>query len=81
MKKEALLSLVVALVVEIILYIPMGKVWTTLFKTIGSIPDKLGVEMPITWWIGLKALEFFVVYFIIFIIIGIIFNLSSSYNE
>lgn len=77
-REEALISLVIAIIIEAILFVPMGTVWTELFKAIGSIPDIIGVEMPITWWIGLKALEFLAVYSIVFIIMGIFYNVSSS---
>ena len=75
---NGLKSLIIALVVEIVLFIPMGTIWTKLFKAIGSLPDIVGVEMPITWWIGLKLVEFLAIWGIVFIIIGIISNVSSS---
>lgn len=33
-------------------------VWTTLFESIAKVGDITNVQLPITWWIAVKAVEF-----------------------
>lgn len=80
-KEEALISLVIAIIIEAILFVPMGTVWAELFNGILKIGDIVDVELPLMVGIAIFVVQFIVTYFIIFLIIGLILGLASSRRE
>lgn len=80
MKWEAIASLIMSIIIEAVLFVPMGKVWTELFDAIFKIGEILDVELPLGYVIAVKAVEFCIVYFIVFLIISLIIQLFRSNN-
>ena len=76
-KEEALISLIIAIIIEAILFVPMGTVWTELFNGILKIGDIVNVELPPMVGIAIFVVQFVVTYCIIFLIIAFILGLAS----
>ena len=74
-KEEALVSLVISIFIEAILFIPMGTVWSGLFDQVFKIGEILNIELPIFVVIAILVGQFIVTYLIVFYLIALILGL------
>lgn len=58
MKVEVIVSSIISIIIDIIISPYTNMVWTTLFQSVAKIGEVTKVQLPITWWIAVKIVEF-----------------------
>ncbi len=58
MKVEVIVTSIISIIVDIVISPYTNMVWTTLFQSMAKIGEITNVQLPITWWIAVKIVEF-----------------------
>jgi len=80
MNLEIIISSIITIITEVLLWKPMSIVWSTLFKSIYKIGEVVNVELPLTYLIAVKVVEISLIFLTVLIIIVSLRNIFYSDN-
>jgi len=78
MKIEIIISSIVSIIVDIVISPYTNMVWTSLFQSVAKIGEITNVQLPITWWIAVKVVEFAITFIGVLTLIIYVRNIFYS---